>query len=369
MPTGTAIEDLPPPFIHGIRPDYRTPMTWKGNVSYNRLWTDRLRTGVNLLWSRTTNNYHYFDANLRDEPFFTTDPDQRPVWVPASSINTANGNTSMIFSRKSDRIDHAMVFNNDARQRQLGAVLEADYRLGDDGAAISGSYTWNRTEDTSSYNCCQWTTALHNPVTRDPRRLEWASADNDFQHKFVFSGVAPLPWDFTLTTSYIGLSGRPFSLLVSGDIDGTGSPNNDLAFIFDPDDPATPTHLADGMRNAIDRAEPNVARYLRENAGTRATRNGVRNEFFHTVNTRLEKRFGVFDSRSVDLTVDVYNLLHFINQDWGGQYNFGANRRLLQVTGFDPEAQQFEYRVNEAVGEVPQSGDVYQVQLGLRVSF
>jgi len=71
----------------------------------------------------------------------------------------------------------------------------------------------------------------------------------------------------------------------------------------------------------------------------------------------------------VDLTLDVYNLLNLLNSDWGGVHNFGGNRRLLQVTGFDAEEGQFQYRVNEAVGEVPLSGDVYQIQLGLRVSF
>ena len=369
IPAGTPRENLPPPFIHGIRDDYRLPTTWKANASYNRLWDNGLRTGVNLLYSRTVNNYHYFDANLRAESFFTTDPDNRPVWVPVESIDPANGRTSMIFSRRSDRIDHAMVFNNEGSLRQLGAVLEAEWQLTDTGAAVSGSYTWNRTEDTTSFNCCQWTTALHNPITRDPRQLEWGPADNDFNHKAVLSGIAPLPAGFTLTTTYIGQSGRPFSLLVSGDIDGTGSSNNDLAFIFDPDDPATPAHLAEGMRNAIDRARPNVARYLQENAGTRATRNGIRNEFIHTLNSRLEKRFTLQDTRSVDLTLDVYNLLNLLNSDWGGVHNFGGNRRLLQVTGFDAEEGQFQYRVNEAVGEVPLSGDVYQIQLGLRVSF
>jgi hypothetical protein len=365
---GTSTDDLPPPFIHSIRDDYKTPMTWKGNVSYNRLWSDRIRTGANLLYSRTVNNYHYFDANLREQPFFTTDPDNRPVWVPASSVNPANGNTSMIFSRRSNRIDHAMVFNNEAGQRQVAAVVDAYLRLTDAGASVSGSYTWNRTEDTSSYNCCQWTTALHNPVQVDPRRLEWAPSDNDFRHKFVFSGSTPLPFGFNLTASYVGISGTPFSLLVSGDIDGTGSPNNDLAFIFDPNDPSTPAAIRDGMNNAIARARPNVAAYLRENAGQRASRNGVRNEFSHLVNTRMEKRFAL-GARSMDLTLDVYNLLHLINDEWGGIHNFGGSRRLLTVTGFDADQEQFRYRVNENVGEVPRSGDVYQIQLGVRMNF
>lgn len=359
---------LPPPFVHSMVSDYRLPTTWKGNLSYNRIWTNRARAGVNLLYSRTHNNYHYFDQNLREQPFFTTDPDQRPVWVPASSINTANGRTSMLFSRRSELVDHAMVLNNEAKARQLGFVLDGFVRLTDSGASVSGSYTWNKTEDTSSFNCCQWTTALHNPIQRDPRQLEWAPSDNDFRHKVVLAGNTPLFMGFNVSASYVGISGRPFSLLMTGDIDGTGSANNDLAFIFDPNDPATPENIRQGMLNAIERARPNVAAYLRDHAGTRATRNGIRNEFTHQVNARLSREFN-FGGRTADLNLDVYNFLHLLNSDWGGAYNFGANRRLLQVTGFDPEQQQFLYRVNEAVGEVPKSGDVYQIQLGMRVRF
>jgi len=233
---------------------------------------------------------------------------------------------------------------------------------------VSGSFTWNRTEDTSSYNCCQWTTALHNPVQVDPRKLEWAPSDTDFRNKIVLSGSTPLPYGFNLTASYVGISGSPFSLLVTGDLDGTGSANNDLAFIFDPNDPATPAAIREGMNNAISRARPNVAAYLRENAGKRATRNGLRNDFSNTLNTRLEKRFAM-GGRSMDLSLDVYNLLHLVNEDWGGVHSFGGSRRLLTVTGFDPATQQFRYRVNENVGEIQKSGDVYQIQLGLRVNF
>jgi hypothetical protein len=366
---GTNLSDLPPPFIHSIRDDYKTPTTWKANVSYNRLLSDDLRVGVNFLYAFTSNNYHYYDENLRDTPFFTTDPDNRPVWVPANTINTNNGRTSMLFFRKSELIDHAMVFNNDAKMRQLGFVLDAAYQIRQIGAIFNASYTWNKTEDTSSYNCCQWTTALHNPVQVDPRKLEWAPSDSDFRHKYVLSAMVPIAFGIELSGTYVGISGRGFSLLVTGDIDGTGSSNNDLAFIFDPNDPSTPAHIATGMRNAIANARPNVAKYLEENAGTRAERNGVRNDMQHTFNFRANKRFNITGSQSIDVTADIFNTLHFMNNDWGGQYNFGGNRRLLQVTGFDPETQQFQYRVNEAVGVVPKSGSVYQVQLGVRYNF
>jgi len=46
-----------------------------------------------------------------------------------------------------------------------------------------------------------------------------------------------------------------------------------------------------------------------------------------------------------------------------------GNEALLNVTGFDQETQQYEYRVNENFGTLNRSGTPYQIQLGARLSF
>lgn len=46
-----------------------------------------------------------------------------------------------------------------------------------------------------------------------------------------------------------------------------------------------------------------------------------------------------------------------------------GNEALLNVTGFDQETQQYEYRVNENFGQANRSGTPYQIQLGARPRF
>jgi hypothetical protein len=76
-------------------------MTWKANLSYNRiLMNDRLRLGLNLLLSATHNNYAYLEKNLRPEPAFRlANEGNRGVFVPAAQIEPRTGRSNWLDSR------------------------------------------------------------------------------------------------------------------------------------------------------------------------------------------------------------------------------------------------------------------------------
>jgi hypothetical protein len=362
--------ELPPPFLNVVSEDFEVPMTWKANLSYNRFLGDGLRVGVNLLYSRVNNNYHYFDRNLVETPAFSVDPDDRPVFVPASTIDPETGITNAQFARKTDALGRVLELTSEGEARQYGVVLDAAAQL-PKGGFVSASYTWNRSEDNTSYNCCVANTATFTPVERDPRDLTFAPADNDFRHKVAAYASTPRWRGFQLSARYIGISGQPLYLKVNSDINGDGDQRarNDLAFIFDPDDPATPAGVAEGMRNAIANADPRVAEYLRENLGTRAERNGLRNGFQSTVDLRFTKQIGTFGNQSAEVVFDLFNALNLLNSEWGGRTVYGSSRNLLNVQGFDPETQEYEYSVNESVGVGQEVGDVWRMQLGVRYNF
>ena len=73
-----------------------------------------------------------------------------------------------------------------------------------------------------------------------------------------------LRWGILVGARYVGANGLPFSAVVNGDLNGDESTSNDLAFVYDPDDPSTPPAIAASMRKVL--ANPrNVARdYLAE---------------------------------------------------------------------------------------------------------
>ncbi|MFN3596653.1 MAG: carboxypeptidase regulatory-like domain-containing protein [Rubricoccaceae bacterium] len=362
VPAGANLDEVPR-LIAFANKNARTPYTFKGNLAYGRFLTDRIRLGANLIGSYTFNNYHYFDRNLRQ--FFTTDPDNRPVFVPASSIRP-NGNTNYFAGRQFAEFEHVLEMVSEGRAYSYGAILDAEARIGRDGR-LAASYTYNVARENTPYNGNNAVSALSTRVSGDPRNLEWARAANDFRHKVVLRGSLPSVRGFVLSGSYVGISGNPINLVVNRDIMGTGTAGDELAFIFDPDDPATPPSVAQAMRNVLANPDNAFASYLRANLGRRAERFGVTGPFTGQVNLRLMRPFDLPTGQSLDVMLDVFNVMNLINSEWGADGFFGTNQTLLNVIGFDQATQQYQYRVNENIGQRRPAGTPYQIQLGARL--
>ncbi len=114
--------------INAVSDDFQVPTVFKANASYNRFIGKRLRLGANFVWSRTINNYVYFDRNLVDQPAFTlSNENERGVFVPAATI-PANGTTDWTKSRKTDRVGRVLELESEAFLNHWAAFVEAQLR-------------------------------------------------------------------------------------------------------------------------------------------------------------------------------------------------------------------------------------------------
>lgn len=377
IPAGTSV----PAYVNLTSPHFETPTTWKANLSYQRRLGWRLTLAATGLVARTVDNYHYVDRNLAADPAFTLDAeDGRPVFVPAGTIDS-RGRTSFRNARRSESLTHALELVPAGELRQRALVVEGSLSLPRE-SGLHASYTWNRTRDNSSFNCCIARSAsLLTPVRGDPRDLDgaWGPSDTDFRRKLVVFGTLPALAGFRVSGRYVGSTGRPFSLVVNGDINGDDYNGNDLAFLFDPDDPSTPPDVAASMRRVLANPDNAAADYIRRNLGSIAGRNAVFAPWVWRLDARVSRPVRTLGRQRAELVVDVYNLANLLNADWGGQYllpggisaSNAVQQRLtlLNVTGFDPATRRYRYSVNENVGVLRKQGDPYQIQLGLRYAF
>ena len=350
----------------------QVPNVYKANLSVNRIVNNWLRVGTNFLYSHTNDNYVYLDRNLVDQPFFTLDNEAgRGVYVPAASI-TAGGITNNVLGRKTQALGRALEFTNGARVQQVAMVADAELRFAKDGF-FNASYTWNSTRDNTSYNGNVANTSTFRPIKSDPRDLsELNYSDNQFRHKVVFFGASPSVKGFVLSSRFTGLGGTRYSLTVDSDINGdfVGGPgtDNDLAFVFDPNDPNTAPAVAASMQKVLANPNNRAADYIRRSLGTIANRNGGENPFAGTFDVRLQKTLKTFKGQGFTLSVDVFNFANLLNKGWGVNYNLGQ-QNLLTATGFNQTTRRYTYRVNENVGTTTQNGTPFQIQLGARYSF
>jgi hypothetical protein len=372
---------LPPSYVNSVTTGFRTPSTWRGSAAYQRRVVSWLSLGATVLASRTTGNYQYFDRNMRTTPAFTLDNEgNRPVFVPASTINV-RGQTLNQYAWITDSVGRVLELTPAGTAENVAAIAEVQATL-PHGALLNLSYTYNRSRDNSTFGCCLGRTAsTFTAITGDPRDLSgsWGPSDLDFRDKVVAAGVSPAWHGFRLSARYVGMTGRPFSAVVNGDINGDEANGNDLAFVFDPDDPETTPAVAASMRKVL--ANPdNVARdYLLKNLGKVASRNGATVPYSGRVDVRFAKAIDTFRGQHLELSVDCFNFLNLLNRDWGSQLLLPVgistqnpvNQRvpLLNVVGFDQATQRYIYTVNENFGVLQRGGDPYQLQLGIRYAF
>jgi hypothetical protein len=168
----------------------------------------------------------------------------------------------------------------------------------------------------------------------------------------------------------VGASGRPFSLVVSRDINGDATPNpNDLAFIFDPADPNTPAAVSTGLTTLMNNPNSIIADYLKANVGRIAERNAIYNPWQQRVDVRVAKTICTLRGQTAELTVDVFNFANLLNKDWGSVQTLGGSQTLLNVTGFNQTTRRYTYTVNQNAGVLRKTGDPYQIQAGLSYKF
>ncbi len=354
--------------------DLKMPVTYKYSFSYNKFFTPSLRASVSFYGANTRNNYMYVDANMVDDPFFTLENEGgRGVYVPASTIDT-KGNTDWTQGKKSDKIGRVLELISEGTINSYSFVADASWRYFKDGQ-ITASYTWNDTKDNTSYNGNVANSAtLYRQIIDDPRAMDDITySDNQFRHKFVVYGNTPSFWGINLGFRYSGIGGKRYSAVVNGNINGDFVPTyqgNDLAFIFDPNDASTPSHIAEGINEILNNpdADQGFKDYLTDNFGKVAERNGGENGFYGVLDLKLSKTFKLVNNHRLQLSVDAFNVMNMINKEWGLSYNL-SKQTLYYVTGFDQGSQEFTYSVNKKAGVAYASGNPWQIQIGAKYTF
>ncbi|HET6763248.1 MAG TPA: hypothetical protein VFH27_06240, partial [Longimicrobiaceae bacterium] len=292
------------------------------------------------------------ERNLAADPAFRlAGESDRPVYVPAESIEPGSGQLSSTGSRPDPRFGSVQEIGGRGRSAVQFANLSADWlsRFGVAGV----SYTLTRSRDQA--------TGLGAPdggeatTAGDPRVAEWASSDFEQRHALQLSLSGYLGRWGTLTAIGRFVSGTPFTPVVDSDVNGDGLAN-DRAFVPAAGDPAVLRDLA----LLLDRLPGGVRECVSRQMGTVAQRNSCRNPWSTSLDAQLNvfpagrrnKRY-VLNLAAENVTTGLDRLLHGGSSLRGWGQFAAADPVLLRAVGFDAGAQRFRYQVNPAFGTVP----------------
>lgn len=348
-------------------PGFKFPQNLKVALGFDHQLPAGIVATFDFIYTKAINQFYLSDVNLRGIIGNSLGEAGRPLYgTPAAT------STNIPAARRTTRFNDVLRHRNESSDRAIQVTGEFQKRFSA-GLEFRASYTYSHAEDLftlgSSIANSNWRfTVLDGTV--EHRNLR--PSGFDIPHKITATGILGLPYDVRLALIYIGQSGHPFTYVTSTDANGDGVSGNDPVYV--------PRNGADmlfattadsaGFFNRIN-SEPCLA----NNRGHLLPRNSCRDPWVNLLNARLVKVIPTVNGQSLELSADIFNLLHLVNWDWGvirttsGGPGF-ENENMLRQTSYDLATGRGRYALNTRNPERPNlTSSRWQIQLGGKYIF
>ena len=370
----------PNPRLSLFDPDVTFPQNLKIAFGVDHQLPGRLVGTLDFLYTRAVHQLYVTDANLAPPSGLSPGEGNRPLY---GTINPTTGTATT--TRLSTAFDRVIRVSDRRGDRALSVSAQLRTRLG--GAVeASALYAYTRARDRMSIAHIVARAMLEGTVldgTLENRRL--GTSLFEIPHRVQLLATMRLPHRASLALLYAGASGRPFTYTVSGDANADGMGVNlrqDPAYV--PRDRADITMDANGGLAGLGTPAGQDSAYaaldafirsvpcLREQRGRIVARNSCRNPWFGTLNARLTKALPTAAGGSIDVAVDLYNVLNLLNSNWGiSRYDgltFGTD--LVVLRGYDTTAGRgiYEFRLPPR-NQVDDLVSRWQMEISVRYAF
>jgi Carboxypeptidase regulatory-like domain len=347
---GASPDQLPSVIVFGRQ--HGAPRTWRASLGATHPLIGPFSASLDLFYVAGLSQLGIPDLNLRPNPYFTLSNEaNRPIFVPASSIDPATGTASMNDSRLHPEFGQVSEVRSFLQSRTRQAIFVISGETGH-GLGVDASYTYTNVRDQSLGFEGE---GPDDNTFGNPNVPVWGRADEERHHLFEASMTVPVRNGVEL--AFIGtlVSAVPFSARLATDINGDGQ-RNDRAFVFDPAS-TTDASVANGMRQLLASGPATARQCLPRQFGHAAERNGCAGPWVSRLDVKLTASPRVAFAQKLTLSLSALNtlvgldeLLHGANSIHGWGQEASVDQRLLFVTGFDPASGTFRYRVNQHFG-------------------
>ena len=329
------------------------PRTWRSSLGATHHLVGPFNAALDLFYVSGVSQLGIPDVNLRPDPYFTLGNEaDRPIYVPASSIDPMTGAVSINASRLNPAFGGVSEVRSFLRSRTRQATLSISGESAN-GFGVDASYTYTNSRDQSlGYEG----EGPDDNAFGNPNVPVWGRADGERRHQAEASVTVPVRTWMELAVITRLVSGFPFSARLATDINGDGQ-RNDRAFVFDPAAPWTDTSVATAMRQLLATGTSTARQCLPRQFGRPAQRNGCTGPWVPGLDLKLTTKPNWKFARRATLSLTALNtlvgldeLLHGASNIHGWGQDASVDQRLLFVTGFDPGSQTFKYRVNQHFG-------------------
>jgi hypothetical protein len=369
-------------------PNYKFPQVWKNNLAIDQKlpWLG-LVASVELLYNKTINAVHYYNANLKEPVGKLGGVDQRPLYGNTDATVRVNNNVSMaaVLTNRNGAYNKSATFKLEKPVSKglwgYVAYTMADAQdFMDAGSIASGS--WQSALSVNGNNDLGLTTSSFLVRNRIVGLLGYRL---DYGKKY---GGAT-----TFTLGYVGSQNNPFSYIVAGDLNGDRVSNNDLLFVPLKGSDVRFTTLTVGTGTTAvtyteaqqqEAFEKFIAQdpYLSTRRGQYAERNALALPFLHRfdfsvaqdVFVKIKGKRNAFQIRA-----DILNFGNMLNNKWGVSQRAGAPQLLNFVSRDANNVPTYRLSTQRDATSTFLAKDTYQynssvfdvwtAQLGIRYTF
>lgn len=360
--------------INYFDPDFKFQQALKFSVGLDQRLPWGMVGTLDFLHTRNLNDLYLQDVNLVAGGI---NGEGRLIYGTPNPAGNGSITRTTVTSAFRQVVEHSN--KNGAFSTYITAQVQKRF---DNGVAFNASYSYGTTRDFITLGSSIATSNLSNTVldgTQAARRRRRSAFD--VPHKVTLSGTVALPFNSSVSLIYVGRSGTPFTYIVNGDANGDGISTNDIVYVpRDINDisltvptGSTPEAEFAKLDNFI-----NQNACLRNQRGSIMRRNTCRNPWVNFVNARISKSFNTLRGQALEVTADIFNLLNFIDSDWGlvRESNQFEALQLLRLTGYDtrgtPETDDDRARYSlqiPGLERIQTSPSRWRVQLGARYTF
>jgi hypothetical protein len=368
---GVSLPSLAPNNINTVDPDFKMPQVLRYSLAVDRQLPMGLIGTLEGLYTKSVNDVAYRDLTV------------------VGFRSTAAGADSIIEGRHVIRRITAPGFGNvyDVTNTSrnysysLTAQLQRPFRSGWGGSV---AYTFGRAFDVNATRSSTARSQFRfNQVPEDPNNPPLARSDYDVRHRIVadlsrqLMFIRRAPTDVSLI--YVGESGRPYSYVYFGDVNGDTQDQNDLIFV-----PATQSDVRFAPLSATNSISPaqswanlndfiNRVDCLRENRGKILKRNACEQPWSNRIDVRVAQTLPTVRGQGLQLTVDILNFANLLNAEWGrSQFINNQSETLLSRSGTTDTSGHVLLNSFAPKPTVFSNSDLssrYQIQVGIKYNF
>jgi hypothetical protein len=361
------------PLVNVFDPAFRFPRNLKIALGADQRLPGGVVGTLDLLYTRAVDQYDLVDLNLQSPSGLASGEGNRLMYGTIDSLGVPTPN------RRTQTFGPVIQLRNARGNRAFSTTLHLQKSFAN-GTELNGSYTYSRSEDRLSPSADN--TGDDVDFTALDGSLQQRNLTTSFwqvPHRITLLATANLPLGFRVSFFYEGLSGRSFSYLVGGDANADGFGGDDIVYVPRNASPGGDISLAtsDETGSLVPASAEVYQRLnhfigaescLRQQRGRILRRNSCRFPWENHSELRLSKVFPVLAGHSLELSLDIFNLLHVIDSDWG--LVRASDDHLLELVGYDAVAGRGVYRLLEASrGFIDRDASRWRMQLGARYRF